>query len=589
MLYLLLLAVVAAAARDATDRPNFVVFFVDDMGYGDTGFNGNESVSTPNIDDLAFNGKILTTWYSGCPICTGSRAALMTGRQFPRTGLPAGIGPNVKFGLPLNETTLAEHLKKANYATAAVGKWHLGQRKAYLPGNRGFDSYLGVPYSVDMGVSSMSRCGVEGEEVGMARTEATWNREAYARAGYLHAEDDGTARETPYLPLISQEGNKTSVVEQPVDLTHLAEHYSSFAVDFVKRHKDKPFFLYVPFSHLHTAFLGLSPFMQRNYAGCRFRKKSPLGDLGDAIAETDWIVGNVRKALQDAGVEENTLILFTGDNGPWMAKGTAAGSTGVLTGSYSGYWNVGKGSTWEGGIRSASFAYWKGQIEPLSRSSEIISSMDVFPTLSKLAGLKLPANRTYDGKDMAEVLLRQDGRSKHEFLFFYGGCAATGQGPSAVRHGQWKAHFCTGPGLGGCKNCHHKEYWNMPLLFDIVKDPREKWPVNVVGGIPRMPRRGQAARAMERILAAYKAELATFSYGTLDSVPEEPVEAFYGYGVCCNVTTDCDCSGGAEKPMAKPIGLLAVGTHRYHDAYDAGVFRPGRLLGKRRRAQLSAA
>merc|ERR1711865_490140 len=158
-------------------------------------------------------------------------------------------------------------------------------------------------------------------------------------------------------------------------------------------------------------------------------------------------------------------MLFTGDNGPWMIQGLSGGSTGLLTGRFSGYWNTGKGSTWEGGIREPAFAYWKGQVTPFTRTAEVVSSLDLFPTLSKLAGLELPADRVFDGKDMSDVLLNDAGKSKHEYLFFYGGCGPKGK-PSSVRHGKWKAHWCTGPGLSGCTNCKVIKY-DTPLLFNV--------------------------------------------------------------------------------------------------------------------------
>jgi len=549
------------------------MLFVDDLGYGDTGFNGHPTVSTPNIDRLAFGGKVLTTWYSGCPVCSGSRASLMTGRHFTRSGVPGVFSPTVNVGLPLNETTLAEQLKKADYATAAVGKWHLGQRRPYLPGNRGFDYYLGVPYSVDMGAARATPCNCTSSSCPVAAATAAaeplsgWAREAYAAAGYLLQQDSraGHSNEpsdpaSDFLPLVYQEGGKTQVLEQPLDFTRVADKYNSFALDFIHKHKDEPFFLYMPFSHVHVCEDNQP---EKQYASCRFKNTTRRGPFGDALAETDWIIGNVHKALQDAGIEENTLVLFTGDNGPWMAQGLSGGSAGLLTGSYAGYWDTGKGSTWEGGIREAAFAHWKGQIEPFGRSAEVVSSMDVFPTLSRLAGVPLPADRVYDGRDMTEVILGRGGRSKHEFLFFYGGCASRGnRGPSAVRHGRWKAHFCTGPGLG-CKSCPKKEYFDVPLLFDVEKDPSESQPVNEEG---QAPRGADAVLAMKRIQQAYRTERATFIYGNLVPEPDEPGEGPGSYGVCCDRSRGCDCDG---PPSGAAGGILSIGTGSHHDAYHA--------------------
>mmetsp|Transcript_56321 Transcript_56321/g.180831 ORF Transcript_56321/g.180831 Transcript_56321/m.180831 type:complete len:599 (+) Transcript_56321:53-1849(+) len=562
LLPVLCCATTTESRRASEERPNFIVLLVDDLGFGDTGFNGHPTVHTPNIDRLAFGGRVLTTWYSGCPVCSGSRASLMTGRQFTRTGVPGVFGPTVNVGLPLNETTVAEQLKKAGYATAAVGKWHLGQREPYLPGRRGFDYYLGVPYSVDMGLARASRCNGTssacqlhgGEQVG----QSTWMRDVYADAGYLPPEETPANLVDPggdFLPLVYQEAGKTRILEQPLDFARLPQKYNRFAVDFVSKHKDKPFFLYMPFSHVHTTAANQP---EKQYAGCPFKNTTRRGAFGDALAEVDWIVGNVWRALQDAGIEENTLILFTGDNGPWMQAGLSAGSTGLLTGRFSGYWNTGKGSTWEGGIREAAFAYWKDKIQPFSRSAEVVSSMDVFPTLSALAGVPLPAGRVYDGRNMADVILHAEGRSQHDFLFFYGGCAQ--KGPSAVRHGKWKAHFCTGPGLGGCQGCKIKKYMEAPLLFNVEKDPSEAIPLNPDG---EMPHDAEAAAAIGRIQKAHATERATFVYGSLVPEPDGPGEGPGRYGVCCDRSKQCDCDGAPSSA----VGILGIGSKEHHDAY----------------------
>ena len=466
----LLLACVALQVVVAEDRPpNFIVFFVDDLGYGDVGWNGHPTTKTPNLDSLAWNGKILTTWYSGCNVCTGSRAALMTGRQFARTGLPGGLAPDCPFGLNLKEITLAEHLKQKGYATAILGKWHLGQRKVYLPGSRGFDYYLGIPFSDDMGLGRETTCPAEQE--GVMQDDATrtipieednnddyWpNRELYEQMGLLDArfssenkndddddDDDNTPPPDPpkpdkgakWLPLVYQEYNETRILQQPVDFTTLAQKYSYFAQKFLEEKSEQPFFLYVPFSHVHCTHNT----HDMQYAGCDFKNTTERGPFGDALAETDWIAGTILKKLRELDLEENTLILFSADNGPWMDRGLSGGSTGLFTGRFAeGYTNTAKGSNWEGGIREPAFAYWKGKITPFTRSSEVISSLDVFPTLSALAGIPLPDDRQYDGRDMSHILLNEDGKSKHDFLFFYGTCMG---GPywsvSSVRHRKYK-------------------------------------------------------------------------------------------------------------------------------------------------------
>lgn len=547
----------AALAREARDRPNLIMLFVDDLGYGDTGFTGHPTVQTPNIDALAFGGKVLTTWYSGCAVCSGSRAALMTGRQFARVGVPGVYGPTVSAGLPTNETTLAEQLKKANYSTAIMGKWHLGQRARYLPGSRGFDYYLGVPYSDDMGQAKATSCN-KSEGTSAARSGSSeWMRELYAEAGYIDETVEGNDPAGDFLPLVYQEFNKTHILEQPLDFTTIAEKYNKYVLNYVDAHKDEPFLLYMPFSHVHTT-AGNQP--EKQYAGCAFKNTSRRGAFGDALSEADWIIGNLMKKIKEAGIEENTLILFTGDNGPWMAQGLSGGSAGLLTGRYSGYWNTGKGSTWEGGIREAAFAYWKGQVDPFTRSAEVVSSMDVFPTFSSLAGVPLPEDVTYDGRDMSDVLLKANGKSKHDFLFHYGGCSRNGF-PATCRHGKWKAHWCTGPGLGGCTNCTTIKYGDhAPLLFNVEKDPSESTPVNS----PDI----EASEALQRILKAFAMEKATFVHQQNTPLPDGPNEGPGLYGVCCDRSKNCDCNGA---PSQSGSGLLGIGTKLHHDLYHEAI------------------
>jgi|EP01046_Picozoa_sp_COSAG06_P012379 hypothetical protein len=281
----------------------------------------------------------------------------------------------------------------------------------------------------------------------------------------------------------------TTIIEQPVDFSKLAPKYNEFVIDFIEKSHADPFFLYMPFSHVHTT-AGNQP--QKQYASCKFQNTSIRGAFGDAIKEVDWIVGNVVSKLKELEVMKNTLILFTGDNGPWLIQGLSGGSAGLFTGRYSGYWNTGKGSTWDGGIHEAAFAHWEGMIPPGSRTAEVTSSLDLFPTATALAGLELPSDRVYDGKDMSDVLLKPDGKSKHEVLFFYGGAkTSTPGGPSAARMGCWKAHWGTGPGMGGCvigggiKNetsgedirCPAYVYpTEAPLLFNLCVDPSEGMP-----------------------------------------------------------------------------------------------------------------
>jgi len=539
-----------AARSSAANLPNIVVLFVDDLGYGDLGFNGHPTTRTPNIDALAQEGRILTSWYSGCPVCSGSRAALMTGRQYNRVGVPGVFGPTVSTGLPLNETTIANVLKRANYSTAICGKWHLGQRQAYLPGARGFDTYLGIPYSDDMGTARATVCGNSTSTKNIYDTHhfdpRAW-RGDYCKAGYCACADENDQDDPAgkHLPLVYQvreaDGTmNTTVLEQPLDFTTLAQKYESFVTSFVTDHAkdDDPFFLYVPFSHVHTTDAAQP---QKQYAGCAWRNSTSRGPFGDALAEVDHIVGSIVASLKRESVFSNTLILFTSDNGPWMVQGSSGGSVGLLYGRNSGYWNVGKGSTWEGGIHEPAFAVWPGVIPANTRSEEVVSSMDVLPTVARIANVSLPDDRVYDGRDAYEILTTEDGKSRHDFLFFYGGASCAGvKGPSAVRFGTYKAHFATGPGLSGCDGCKTvchcpdpaDDATCAPLLFNIREDPSEAYPLDV----------SEHPDVLTGLLKAYRSELETFQWGKLTPAPDGPGEGPGRYGVCCDRAKECDCT-----------------------------------------------
>jgi arylsulfatase A len=272
---------------------------------------------------------------------------------------------------------------------------------------------------------------------------------------------------------------------------------------------------------------------------------------------------------------ENTLILFTSDNGPWLSRGLSAGSSGLFTGRYAGYYDTGKATTWEGGIRMPAFAYWQGQIVPHTRSSETISSLDVFPTLSRLAGLPLPSDRPLDGRDMTPVLLEEDGRSGHttNFLFFYGTCHVDHPyyTVTAVRHGPYKAHWCTGPGLHGGPNLTQiVVYDNYPLLFNVDRDPSESEPIACGNEMPTDPIH---RAAMDRIVKAYAMEKATFTFGKVIPYPDGPGEGPGKYGICCDRLRDCHCrdnDGNGDNDDDDRWwlgGIMNVGTQEHHDRY----------------------
>lgn len=538
--YFIFLCLNVVALREAKDRPNIVMLFVDDLGYGDLGFTGHPTTKTPAIDSLAYNGKILTQWYSGYHVCTASRAALMTGRQPTRIGVPGVYTPVTNAGLPLNETTVAEFLKTQGYATGIMGKWHLGQRHVYLPGSRGFDEYLGVPYSDDMGRARTSKCNLtqtplQQQTAAEQRGKRAW--ESYEDYLALGATDPmvGTDPAEDWLPLVSQGPNGTQVVEQPLDFTTLAEKYVDFVTSFVTRHAQQPFFLYMPFSHVHTTDSN-QPEMQ--YAGCAFKNTTTRGSFGDALAEVDSQIANLIRLLEKNSLTKNTLILFAGDNGPWMIKGTSSGSVGLHYAMDSGYWNVGKGSTWEGGIHEAAFAYWPGQIAAQTRSTETVSALDFLPTVYSLLGVPLPTDRVIDGRDMSPVLFDK-GPSKHDVLFFYGANDARKM-PSAARYGRYKAHWVTAPGIGGCKNCPTNIYPNPPLIYDVLQDPSEAYPLTQNNTQPTDPTLIQVVQYLQK---AFDKEVATFSWGHPVPEPDQPGEGPDLYGVCCDRAKACNCNG----------------------------------------------
>jgi len=369
-------------------------------------------------------------------------------------------------------------------------------------------------------------------------TDNMWKN--YREAGFTHPLDTGGGDPAgQFLPLVHQANGTTTVMEQPLDFTHLAEKYKEYVVDFIQDHKDDPFFLYMPFSHVHTT-AGNQP--EKQFAGCAFKNSTKRGMFGDALAEADWIASAVIEKLEALNLDKNTLILFSSDNGPWMIQGKSGGSPGVHYGRSSGYWNVGKGSTWEGGVREPAFAYWPGVISPQTRSSEVVSSLDLFPTLSALANVALP-DRVYDGKDMSQVLFDK-GPSKHEFLWLYGG--ASQNQPQACRHGKWKAHWQTGPGLGGCAGCQKKTY-DPPLLFNIEEDPSEAYPLTNNGVNVTDP---EIIAVLAALKDARAKEVASMVFGKLIAPPDQPGEGPNKYGVCCDRSKGCDCDG---KPSISPV------------------------------------
>lgn len=379
----------AASLTQAQDRPpNIVLMFTDDQGYGDVGCYGAEGYETPNLDKLAAEGARFTDFYVSSPVCSASRAALLTGCYHERVGISGALGPSSKNGINADEVTLAEICKQKGYATCALGKWHLGRPAKFLPTNHGFDEYFGIPYSNDM-----------------------WPY----HPNVLHLPMEERLNRWPHLPLI--EGTEVINDEMtPEDQTKLTVQLAERAVDFIDRNKEKPFFLYVAHPQPHVPL----------FASEKFAGKSERGLFGDVIAEIDWSMGEIMKKLEAEGLSDNTLIMFTCDNGPWLSYGTHCGTAGPL--------REGKGTCWDGGIRVPFIARFPGKIPAGTVQSEVASTIDVLPTVAKLIGAELPKHKI-DGKNIWPLLTNEDGaKSPHDALFFYYKRTEL----QAVRSGKWK-------------------------------------------------------------------------------------------------------------------------------------------------------
>ncbi|KAK1785014.1 hypothetical protein P4O66_018448 [Electrophorus voltai] len=426
-------------AYRAVPMPNFVLLFADDLGYGDLGCVGHPTSLTPNLDQLAANGLRFTDFYVTSPVCSPSRASLLTGRYQTRSGIyPGVLYPGSKGGLPLNETTIAEVLKPLGYATAMMGKWHLGfgANGTYLPTRQGFDHYLGIPYSHDMGPCHNLTCFPPDVKC------------------FGHC-DTGVVT----VPLMYGE----TIKQQPVDFVELEDSYSSFASEFIRTaaNNQQPFFLYYPSHHTHYP----------QYAGWKSVGRSLRGPFGDSLLEFDSTVGNILQTLKETGVLNNTLIFFTGDNGPELMRMSRGGNAGLL--------KCGKGTTYEGGMREPAIAYWSGIIQP-GVTHSLSSSLDILPTFARLAGAPLPKVQL-DGVDMTDILLNHV-PGKREAMFFYPTDPSEKYGVFAVRMEKYKAHYYTRGAAHSDttpdQDCHITSFLKQhdpPLLFDLESDPSENY------------------------------------------------------------------------------------------------------------------
>ncbi|WP_040494515.1 sulfatase family protein [Ilumatobacter nonamiensis] len=375
------------------DRPNVVLINCDDLGYGDLGCYGSTRNDTPALDQLAADGIRFDSFYTASPVCSPARGALLTGCYPPRIGFGSFHGlpvlfPGMDIGLPPTEISIAKVLSDAGYATQAIGKWHCGDQPHFQPTNHGFDHYLGLPYSNDMG------------------------RQA-GRPEFMP--------EMPPLPLISD----GEVVEQQPDQTSLTDRYVTEALDFIRRSNGQPFFLYLAHMYVHVPI----------YVQDRFAEASSNGAYGAAVAAIDWATSVILDELDARGIAENTIVIFTSDNGslgdnpPPFGSGEPLGaSNDPLRGT--------KGTTWEGGQRVPGIIRWPKRIAPGRTSDAVLTAMDLFPTLATLCGADVPTDRTIDGHDISALLFDDDVPSPHDAFFYY-----WMNDLEALRSGRWKLHF----------------------------------------------------------------------------------------------------------------------------------------------------
>ncbi|WP_075348624.1 sulfatase family protein [Algoriphagus marinus] len=400
--YLCLLFLVISCQEKALESapnsyPNIVFIFTDDLGYGDIGAFGATDIQTPNIDRIANEGIKFTSFLSASPVCSPSRAGLLTGRMPQRMGINAVFFPESLTGMDPEEITFAEVLKEKGYQTAAVGKWHLGHLERFLPLNQGFDQYFGIPYSNDM-----------------------------ASVVYLR---------------------NNEVEEFEVDQTYTTQRYTEEALTFIDQASDAPFLLYLAHNQPHVPI----------YASPEFQGKSDRGLYGDVIQEIDWSVGQILSKLGEKGILENTLIVFSSDNGPWLVMEDHGGSAGEL--------REGKQYTFEGGVRVPTVAMWKGKITPGQVYEEMGTQMDWFPTFCKLVGAEIPSDREIDGKDLSQVLFENGNREADTFLYFM---LSDQRG---FREGDWKIKrpYQGYEGSRGMKAVAAHD----TLLFNLKNDPGE--------------------------------------------------------------------------------------------------------------------
>lgn len=417
-------SIIEGAERNAEPTPpNVIVIYADDLGWGDLACYGHPSIRTPNLDRMASEGMRFTEFYSAAEVCTPSRAALLTGRYPVRNGMCHDqfrvLRNNSKGGLPKDEVTIAEILKKRGYVTSCIGKWHLGHLVEHLPAQHGFDQYFGLPYSNDM----------------LPAPDSPKGRNKFF-------EEKNEFWKTPLI-------RGTEIIEAQPDQRQLTRRYTDEAVHFINTNKSKPFFLYLAHTFPHVPL----------FASELFRGKSPAGIYGDVVEELDWSVGEVLSSVRREGISDRTMVVFSSDNGPWLIFDSHGGSAGML--------REGKGSTWEGGMRVPGIFWWPGKIPPGVIQREMATTMDVMPTVMHLAGVEPHPEVVLDGRNITPLLLGTGSVARDLFVYYRGSTLY------AARQGDWKAHFITRSAYGPDKPETH----DPPLLFHLRVDPSERFNV----------------------------------------------------------------------------------------------------------------
>jgi len=425
-----------ATAGGAETPPNVVLIFIDDMGYADIGPFGAKDYPTPNLDRMASQGRKFTDFVTSTAVCSASRAALLTGCYHQRIGIDGALGPKSEVGISDDERTLAELCRSRGYATACFGKWHLGHHPRFLPTSHGFDRYYGIPYSNDM-------WPLHPENVARMRrnpnAESAW----------------------PPLPLLeSQAPGEVTVLNadmQPADQKRMTRDLTDRAVDFIREHAAEPFFVYLPHPMVHVPL----------YVSEAFEGKSGAGLFGDVVMEVDWSVGKILDTLDDLGIGDNTLVIFTSDNGPWLSYGDHAGSAGPF--------REGKGTMFEGGYRVPALMRWPAKIPAGTACDQLCSTIDLVPTIASLIGAELPEH-PIDGKDITALLHDDQARSPHEYFY----CFYTPSSLHAIRTPRWKLHvphpYRTLSGRPGGSGGVPVPYDTSKIgltLFDLDADPGE--------------------------------------------------------------------------------------------------------------------